>query len=226
MALPVGVAIVVSVRAGVSPWEYLAELTTESTWEEALIAIGLGALGGAAIKQIAKKLSGKVLIVVGFAFSLFSWYEAIKLSTEMAYGGMSRRQIAHYLAVMTATIILTIAIGRAVRKKAEDGYVRAVPEDQVGTSQPLKPRRTEAGISVFEDVSVDDVLKELPGDRISNTTVTIPKDALPPGTQVIPEADPSLPKVLSDAHRNLVPPEGMSASRFAKLLKKAVGWGS
>ena len=105
-----------------------------------------------------------------------------------------------------------------------EGYIRAVPVDQVGTSQPFKPRRGEDGLSVFEGVSPQQVLRELPGARIPNTTVTIPRDALPPGTSVIPRSAPTLSTVLSDAHRILVRPEGWSSSRFATMLKRIVGW--
>jgi RHS repeat-associated protein len=103
-------------------------------------------------------------------------------------------------------------------------YVRAVPVDQVGTSQPFKLRSGEDGISVFENVRPDEVLAELPGGRVPNTTVTIPKDALPPGTKAIPTPAPGLSQYLSDAHRVLIRPEGWSADRFAKTLKQIVGW--
>jgi hypothetical protein len=104
------------------------------------------------------------------------------------------------------------------------GYVRDIPERQVGTSRGFKTFKGEDGLSVFEDVSPDEVLAELPGVREPNTTVTIPKTELPTGTRVIPTDAPGLSKRLSDAHRILVRPEGWSVDRFAQQLKKIVGW--
>jgi RHS repeat-associated protein len=103
-------------------------------------------------------------------------------------------------------------------------YIRAVPTDQIGTSQPFKLRQGEDGLSVFQGVSPNEVLTELPGHRIANTTVSIPANSLPPGTQVISTAAPQLSQRLSDAHRILIRPEGWSANRFAKELKRIVGW--
>jgi RHS repeat-associated protein len=88
------------------------------------------------------------------------------------------------------------------------GFIRAVPLDQVGTSQAFKLRKGEDGISVFFGVSSSDVLAELPGGRVPNTTVTIPGSGLPPGTKILVTAAPDLSKYLSDAHRILVRPEG------------------
>lgn len=105
-----------------------------------------------------------------------------------------------------------------------DGLIRLVRKDQVGTSQPFKPRAGEDGLSVFEGVSEQQVLDFFPGDSVPNTTVKIPKDKLPPGAQVIAKPDPKLPSYLSDAHRIILRPEGWSAKRFAQTLKELVGW--
>ena len=105
-----------------------------------------------------------------------------------------------------------------------DGYIRAVPEDWVGQSRAFKTYPGEDGLSVFEGVSPDDVLAELPGNRVPNTTVTIPRNDLPPGTKVVPTDAPGLSQRLSEAHRILVRPEGWSVDRFAKALKALVGW--
>ncbi len=105
-----------------------------------------------------------------------------------------------------------------------DGYIRAVPEDWVGQSRAFKTYPGEDGLSVFEGVSPDDVLAELPGNRVPNTTVTIPRNGLPPGTKVVPTDAPGLSQRLSEAHRILVRPEGWSVDRFAKVLKALVGW--
>ncbi len=105
-----------------------------------------------------------------------------------------------------------------------ENLIRAVPIDQIGQSLAFKPRKGEDYISVFEGVLPEEVLAELPGNRVPNTTVNIPKNKLPPGTQVKPTTADSLSKRLSDAHRELIPPEGWSVSRFAKKLKEIVGW--
>lgn len=105
-----------------------------------------------------------------------------------------------------------------------EGLIRAIPIDQVGTSQPFKTFKNEDGLSVFERVSPKQVLDELPGNRVPNTTVTIPKNKLPAGTTVITSPAPGLSKSLSDAHRIIVRPEGMSVDRFAKKIKEIVGW--
>jgi RHS repeat-associated protein len=109
-------------------------------------------------------------------------------------------------------------------KTSGSGYVRAIPENQVGTSQGFKLRKGEDGLSVFEDVSHKQVLKELPGSKVPNTAVTIPKQGLPPGTIVKPTLAPELSKILSEAHRILIPKEGTSIKSFAKALKNLVGW--
>jgi RHS repeat-associated protein len=104
-------------------------------------------------------------------------------------------------------------------------YTRVVPEDQVGTSQPFKTTKGEDGLSVFEGVSSEQVLKELPGKRVPNTTVEIPYTGLPEGTKIVPTEANGLSQLLSDAHRILVRPDGWSIDRFAKALKILVGWG-
>jgi RHS repeat-associated protein len=108
----------------------------------------------------------------------------------------------------------------------DDGFVRAVPENWIGQSRAFKTYAGEDGLSVFEGVSSKDVLAELPGlpGQGPNTTVIIPKEGLPTGTQVIPKAAPGLSQRLSDAHRILVRPGGWSVSRFAKAIKALVGW--
>jgi RHS repeat-associated protein len=101
-------------------------------------------------------------------------------------------------------------------------YLRAVPENQVGTSQPFKLRRGEDGLSVFEGVSPRDVLAELPGHNVPNRVMTIPGEALPPGTQVVPTPAAGLSQKLSDAHRIIIRPDGWSVDRFARLLRQVV----
>jgi hypothetical protein len=123
--------------------------------------------------------------------------------------------------------------GKAVNNLADatktaDGiggeYIRAVRTDWVGKSQAFKTDKLEDGLSVFKGVSPDDVLKEMPGKNVPNTTVIIPGQGLPLGTQVIKKPARGLSQYLSDAHYILVRPEGWSIDRFAKTLKKLVGW--
>jgi RHS repeat-associated protein len=102
--------------------------------------------------------------------------------------------------------------------------IRLIRGDWVNTSQGFKLRKGEDGLSVFEGVTEEDVLNELPGGNVPNTTVIIPKDKLPSGTQVVKTDAPTLSQLLSDAHRILIPPEGWSIDKFAKAIKAIVGW--
>ena len=108
--------------------------------------------------------------------------------------------------------------------QVEANFLRAVPQDQVGTSQAFKLRAGERGLSVFEGVTSAQVLKELPGVRVPNACVGIPCSGLPPGTSVAATPAPGLSPALSAAHRELIPPPGMSTNAFAKALKALVGW--
>lgn len=111
-----------------------------------------------------------------------------------------------------------------IELEGAEGYIRAVPEDWVGQSRAFTTRKGEDGLSVFEGVSPEEVLAELPGTHTPNTAVTIPGKGLPPGTQVVPSSAPGLSQRLSEAHRILVRPEGWSVKRFASALKALVGW--
>ena len=116
-------------------------------------------------------------------------------------------------------------VAKALENTGDAGdFLRAVPVDQVGTSQAFKTFKGEDGLSVFEGVSPEQVLSELPGNRVPNTTVAIPANRLPSGTRVVPTPADGLSKVLSDAHRILIRPEGWSVDRFARELKGIVGW--
>ena len=79
----------------------------DSVWIEAAIGIGIGTVVGMGIKAIAKKLSCNMLVFLGTIMSLWSLYQSINLSIDMINGGVSREQVARYLAVLTATVILT-----------------------------------------------------------------------------------------------------------------------
>lgn len=105
-----------------------------------------------------------------------------------------------------------------------DGLIRLVRNDQIGTSQPFKLRKGEDGLSVFEGITPEELLETFPGKDVPNTTIIIPKDKLPLGTEILSKLDPNLPERLSEAHRILIRPEGWSIDGFAKALKKIVGW--
>ncbi len=105
-----------------------------------------------------------------------------------------------------------------------EGFIRVVREDWLGTSQAFKTDKLEDGLSVFKGVSPDDVLKEMPGKDVPNITIIIPEQGLPVGTQVIKKPGRGLSQFLSDAHYILVRPQGWSIDRFAKTIKKLVGW--
>jgi RHS repeat-associated protein len=138
---------------------------------------------------------------------------------------VSASELALEIAGLSAVIgTPTSGLGDLVDDLANNGYIRAVPEDWVGQSRAFKTYPGEDGLSVFEGVSPEDVLAELPGNRVPNTTVAIPRDGLPAGTQVVPTDAPGLSQRLSEAHRILVRPEGWSVDRFAKAIKVLVGW--
>ncbi|WP_242971674.1 hypothetical protein [Acetivibrio saccincola] len=92
--------------------DYISALCSEDVWIEAAIGIGMGAVLGLGIKAIAKKLACEVVAFIGVIMSLWSLYQSIDLSINMIKGGVSREQVARYLAVLTATIILTTLIGK------------------------------------------------------------------------------------------------------------------
>jgi hypothetical protein len=72
----------------------------------------------------------------------------------------------------TASEAATVS-GAAESTGAERTFLRAVPQDQVGTSQAFKLRGGEQGLSVFEGVSNEQVLSELPGGRVPNVCIGI-----------------------------------------------------
>lgn len=154
---------------------------------------------------------------------------ASQSAKEMAAGSLAMT-VAFEAAEPDDILPISLPLDDVARLAAKNGaddlssFVRAVPVDQVGTSQPFKTFKGEDGLSVFEGVTPSQVLDELPGNRVPNTTVNIPAQGLPPGTKVVPTAADALSKTLSDAHRILIRPEGWSVDRFAKELKKLVGW--
>ncbi len=128
VAIPVTTATIVAIRAGVSPWEYFSQLFAAATWQEALIALGVGIGVSALIKPIVKELGKRGAAVIGLAFSLWSLFTSIQLSIQMARNTqLSKREIAHYLAVLTASTVLAIFLGKVARHIQEmrgQGYKR------------------------------------------------------------------------------------------------------
>jgi hypothetical protein len=119
MGLPIVGGVITAVKSGISPWEYLGELTSQSTWTEAAYAIGLGLAAGAIIKQIALRLGTRIFSVVGAVFSVFALINSIGLTRSMGAGNLSRQEIARYLAFTTAVIILSVLVGKVLRGPGE-----------------------------------------------------------------------------------------------------------
>ena len=113
--LPVLGGVISAVKAGISPWEFIGELVSKVTWQEALLAVGLGALAGGLLKQIASKVGSKIFSVIGAVLSVFALIKSIGLTINMASGNINRKDIAHYLAFTTAVIILSVVIGNMLR---------------------------------------------------------------------------------------------------------------
>ncbi|HPT89939.1 MAG TPA: polymorphic toxin-type HINT domain-containing protein [Acetivibrio sp.] len=136
IAIPIITGIYLAIVNKVSVLDYLSALCSEDVWIEAAISVGLGAVVGLGIKAIAKKLACEVVAFIGVIMSLWSLYQSINLSIEMINGGMSREQVARYLAVLTATVILTTLIGKVcftedTLVKTEDGY-KEIKDIEVG----------------------------------------------------------------------------------------------
>jgi len=126
--IPVATGVIVAVKQGVSPLEYLSELFSLATWKEAAIALGVGTAVGALIKPAIKQLGRRVLAFIGVVFSIWSLISSIRLSWKMALNkDISRAEIAHYLGVLTASVILAVVLGRIARhisKMRDKGYNR------------------------------------------------------------------------------------------------------
>ncbi|PQQ66834.1 polymorphic toxin-type HINT domain-containing protein [Acetivibrio saccincola] len=136
IALPVFAGIYLTIVNKVSVLDYISALCSEDVWIEAAIGIGMGAVLGLGIKAIAKKLACEVVAFIGVIMSLWSLYQSIDLSINMIKGGVSREQVARYLAVLTATVILTTLIGKVCFTedtliKTEDGY-KEIKDIEVG----------------------------------------------------------------------------------------------
>jgi RHS repeat-associated protein len=112
---PIGGGVISAHRAGVSLSDYWGELRKWETWAEALIALGFGCLTTYAVRQIAICLGMKAFMMFGFIMSILSLFNSIRMTHEM-FGETTdglKDEIAHFLAVMTATIVIIIGIGFA-----------------------------------------------------------------------------------------------------------------
>ena len=129
MMLPIVGGVYAAVKAGISPGEYLSELFSSATWKEALIAVGMGAIIGMVVKQIAKKVASSILSVLGLLLSIWGAIQSIGLTKSMIQGGMSGPEIAHSLAFSTAVIILGVLIGSIIKKGNSNPAVNNAPEE-------------------------------------------------------------------------------------------------
>ncbi|MFQ5501807.1 MAG: RHS repeat-associated core domain-containing protein [Phycisphaerae bacterium] len=121
--LPVLAGAIFAAKAGTSIGDYLSELFSLSTWKEAAVIVGLGLGIGFVFKQIAKSLSTTVFSVLALVISLFSLYQSFKVVET--FKGLSRKQLAHALALETA-IAITAALTFSVAKR-----FRANPLDKI-----------------------------------------------------------------------------------------------
>ena len=119
--IPVVGGVVTAVKSGLSPWEFISEFASLTTWKEALFAVGLGGLSSWALLKIAAKIGAKVFSVIGAVLAVYSMINSIKLTIDMAKGNLSRGEIAHYLALTTAVIVLSVLIGKMKRVKPLPG---------------------------------------------------------------------------------------------------------
>lgn len=181
--------------------------------------VGSGPYEPTPIVQAPEDVMDNVVIVPEIVLSIliepFDW--AVTARDCLYYHNCSVLMFVGLLPMVPASV------GRYSDEAAE-GLTRLVRLDQVGTSQPFKLRKGEDGLSVFENITPGEILDSFPGQEVPNTTVTIPKDKLPLGTQIIPKLNPDLSQRLSEAHRIIIRPEGWSVDRFAKALKILVGW--
>ncbi|WP_423230880.1 polymorphic toxin-type HINT domain-containing protein [Acetivibrio saccincola] len=182
IALPVFAGIYLTIVNKVSVLDYISALCSEDVWIEAAIGIGMGAVLGLGIKAIAKKLACEVVAFIGVIMSLWSLYQSIDLSINMIKGGVSREQVARYLAVLTATVILTTIIGKVCFTedtliKTEDGY-KEIKDIEVGDLVYSEdPLTGEKGLKRVTNIFVNEtsvIVRIYAGDEEIETTPTHP----------------------------------------------------
>jgi RHS repeat-associated protein len=113
MIIPAITGAIVAGNSNVKFFDLAREFCSEETWKEALIGIGLGALIGEGVGAIAKRLSARMTPWFFFAMAVVGFEESIRLSWEMANAKVPQREVAHYFAVLTASMILLSLIGQA-----------------------------------------------------------------------------------------------------------------
>ncbi len=142
----------------------------------------MGTIVGLGIKAIAKKLSCNMVLFLGTIMSLWSLYQSINLSIDMINGGVSREQVARYLAVLTATVILTTLIGKICFTedtliKTEDGY-KEIKDIEVGDLVYSEdPLTGEKGLKKVTNVFVNEtsvIVRVFVEDEEIETTPTHP----------------------------------------------------
>ncbi len=163
--IPIGGGIIVAYRAGVSPSEFWREFTSWETWAEALIAIGFGALTTASVKWIALKLGIRAFSMFGLIMSVYSVIKSAELTKGMLTGQFRDEDIAHFLAVMTATIVLTVAVGFVLTKYNQyySETKRAQARGRQNQTQVLKEMgldENRARVITHEGASVPDSLTD------------------------------------------------------------------
>ena len=182
IAIPVFTGIYLAIVNKVSVLDYIAALCSEDVWIEAAIGIGMGAVLGLGIKAIAKKLACEVVAFIGVIMSLWSLYQSINLSIDMINGGVSREQVARYLAVLTATVILTTIIGKVCFTedtliKTDDGY-KEIKDIEVGDLVYSEdPLTGEKGLKKVTNVFVNEtsvIVRVFVEDEEIETTPTHP----------------------------------------------------
>jgi lysylphosphatidylglycerol synthetase-like protein (DUF2156 family) len=102
--MPIATGIYVMWREGISLSEFIGHLLSWQVWAHAVTGLGIGLAVGA----ILKTLSASVLVVVGFILSLFTLYKSWQLTRELAQMKLPREDVAFFLAVFTASIIISM----------------------------------------------------------------------------------------------------------------------
>ena len=125
IALPVYAGVRQAIKRNISFSEYFGNLLT---WQTALVSMGIGAMFGVAIQIVAKKVSKRLLSVLGIVLSIYGLIQSWNLKQEIDAGNIARENIGKFLAVMTAVVILSVIMMNTskhlakVREKARGVY--------------------------------------------------------------------------------------------------------
>jgi hypothetical protein len=113
------------------------------------------------MKPLIKRLGKQAFAFVGLAFSLWSVFNSINLSIRMARNTqLSRGEIAHYLAVLTASTILAVILGKIARhigKMRGKGYNRPYLRKKLREEIIANARKTADGKLI--DPKTDQIIK-------------------------------------------------------------------